>query len=480
MLSEVLVALGIATSMASAAEVTSDHLASIEDRYRDSVVQVRYTQHVTVSTAEPAQEEELTTTGLVVSPDGVVMVSGIVFEPFTQVPHGVGIRFPSSVNRAEAEIREAWIRVGGSEYPGSFLGRDMDADVAFFRIEAGERTFRPVVFETVPLATVGQEVVVISRLPAPLEPALALELTRVQAVVSKPAEGFIVATGAADPVGSLVCDLEGTPLGMLDALMVPMPQADLRNPLAVLTVLRSLPKGVGRGFARPAARFAAAAAGPPEASPMRRGWLGVEMQALTPELAAHMKLPVASGVIVGYVYRRSPAERAGLTTGDILIDLEGEPIDVTRDDDLGGFSERLLKAGADARLRLGYLRGGDRYETVATLAPAPKTRREAETVEVEELDLTVRELTFDYLARENLEPDTSGVVVQDPPVVVRTNPNRIVRGDLLVKIGESEVSDLASFRQAVATLRQERPEEVILFVERGRESFFFAVKPDWN
>jgi serine protease Do len=237
---------------------------------------------------------------------------------------------------------------------------------------------------------------------------------------------------------------------------------------------------VGRGFARPAARFVAAAAKPPEAGPMRRGWLGIEMQALTPELASHMKLPVEGGVIIGYVYRRSPAERAGLTTGDILIDIEAESLEVSRDDDLGAFSERLLKAGANARLTLGYLREGERYETVATLAPAPKTRREAETVEVEELDLTVRELTFDYLARENLEPDTRGVVVQAPPVVVRTNPNRIVRGDLLVKIGEWEISDLASFRQVVATLRRERPEEVILFIERGRESFFFAVKPDWD
>ena len=94
--------------------------------------------------------------------------------------------------------------------------------------------------------------------------------------------------------------------------------------------------------------------------------------------------------------------------------------------------------------------------------------------------MTVREVTFDFLARENLEPDKLGVVVQKPPVVVRTNPNRIRRGDLLVKINERDISDLDSFRRVVDSLREERPDEVVLFVERGRESFFFAVKPEWN
>jgi S1-C subfamily serine protease len=101
-------------------------------------------------------------------------------------------------------------------------------------------------------------------------------------------------------------------------------------------------------------------------------------------------------------------------------------------------------------------------------------------VEADELDVIVREVTYDYLARRNYEPDKKGVVVQKPPVAVRTNPNRVVRGDLLVKIDDKDVSDLASFRKVVEDLRQEEPEEVVLFIERGKESFFFAVKPEWE
>ena len=476
------VTLGLLYSLsAPESESVSEKLSRLEDRYRQSLVQVRYTQQVMVSTGEPPQEEELTTTGLLISDDGMVMVSGMIYEPFNQVPHGVGIRFPATVSRAVAEVSDARISlVDGSEYSATLLGRDSEADVAFFRIEAEDRRFEPVVFGRPPMPSVGQEVVVISLLPEPLGPALAVELTRVQAVVSNPSKGFVVATGAADPVGSLVCDLDGTPLGMLDALTVSMPSGSMRNPLSFLSVLRGLPKGVGRGFARPAELFAAAASRPPETTPMRRGWLGVEMQALTSELASHQGLPVKAGIVLGYVYRQSPAEDAGLETGDILIELQGQPIDVDRDERLGAFSEKLLRAGVGTELSVGYLRDGERRETVATLAAAPKTAREAETVEVDELDLAVREVTFDYLATRNLDPDTEGVVVKQPPVAVRTNPHRVRRGDLLVKLGGQKVADIASFRRAVERLRTDKPGEVVLFVERGKESFFFAVKPDWQ
>lgn len=471
----------LAGAIAASAAPSSNPMAAVHERYRESLVRVEYTQRVRFSTAEPPQEDELTANGLVVSPEGLVMVSAMVYEPFNQVPHGVGVRFPSSINRADAEIAKARVTFAdGAEYPAELLGRDTAADVAFFRVLTEGKRFRPVVFGARPLPAIGDAVLVLSPLPEPLGPGLSVERSEVQAIVSRPAEGFMVSTTASDPVGALVTDLEGTPLGMLDALTVPPPETSPRNPLAIVSVIRGLTRGVGRAFARPARQFATAAVNPPQSGRERRGWLGVLMQTLSPDLAEHLQLPVRSGVIVGYVYRQSPAERAGLAAGDVLVELDGSPIGVSKEEDLGAFSEKVLRAGAGASLRLGYLRGGERRETVATLAAAPRSVNEAETVKIEELDLTVREVTFDYLASENREPDTKGVVVEKPPVAVRTNPNRISRGDLLVKVQNRPVEDLASFRAVVEELRQSHPDEVILFVERGRESFFFAVKPDWR
>ncbi|MGH9337273.1 MAG: PDZ domain-containing protein, partial [Vicinamibacteria bacterium] len=400
---------------------------------------------------------------------------------FNQVPHGVGIRFPGSVSRAEAEIAEARIRtVGGSEYPARYLGRDSGADVAFFQIDAPDYEFEPVVFQQAREVTVGEEVAVVSLLPEPMGPAVAVEVSRVQAITAKPRSGFFVTTAASDPVGSLVTSFDGEVLGYLDALTVSVPDTSSRNPLAFLTMLRELPKGIGRAFARPATELVDASVEAAAAVPTRRGWLGVEMQALSKELASHMELPVGSGILLGYVYRDSPAERAGLRVGDVLVSLDGQPIAIQRDEEIGSFAERILRAGSEAMLELGYLRDGARMDARVQLESAPRSVREAETLKVDELDLTVREITYDYLATRFLEPGQPGVVVVQPPVGVSSNQNRVAPGDLLVRIGDEPVADFSRFRELMDRIRTEKPREVVLFVERGRESFFFAVKPDWN
>lgn len=456
-------------------------LKRIEERFSESLVQVRYRQQVARSTAEPPAESELVTTGVIVSPDGVVMVSAIVYEPFNEVPHGVGIRFPASVSRADATIADARVRLmDGSELAATHLGRDPEADVAFFRIDAGGREFTPVVFGADTSATVGEQVVIVSLLPEPIGPAVAVELSRVQALTSRPRAGYMVGTGAADPVGSLMVSLDGDVVGYVDALTVPVPDTRSRNPLAFLSVMRDLPKGVGRGFARPARELVDASARESEGSPSRRSWLGVEMQAVSSELASHMGLPVRRGILLGYVYRNSPAEAAGLEVGDVLVELDGAPIEVNRDEDIGVFAAQVLRAGVGADLALGYIRDGTPSTTIARLDPAPRSAREAETVEVDELDLIVRELTYDYLATRFLEPEQKGVVVMKPPVAVSSNPNRVSPGDLLVSVDNQPVDDIESFRAVMDSVRERQPDEVVLFVERGLESFFFAVKPDWN
>jgi len=57
-----------------------------------------------------------------------------------------------------------------------------------------------------------------------------------------------------------------------------------------------------------------------------RGWLGVEMQNLTPDLAASFNLPVKRGIIIAGVVRNGPAYRAGIRPGDVLIEIAGKPV----------------------------------------------------------------------------------------------------------------------------------------------------------
>ena len=462
-------------------DVVERKLNFLDKRYGESLVQITYRQKVSRSTADPPVEAELTTTGVIISQSGIVMTSAIIFEPFNQVPHGVGIRFPASVSRIEATISDARIRaIDGTDYHATLIGRDLNAGVAFFRIEIDGREFVPVSFDDGVEGKVGMQVVVLSLLPEPLGPTIAVELSRIQALVHKPQKGYIVATGTADPVGSLVVSLDGNTLGFMDALTVPVPETRLQNPLAFLSVMRDLPKGVGRGFVRPAHDFVDVSIDVHDTDALRRGWLGIEMQALSAKLSAHMGLSVKSGILVGYVYQDSPAKRAGIEVGDVLIELAGKPIEVSRDEDVGRFAERVLRAGVGAELGIRLIRNGSDEIIVVKLDPAPVSAREAKTLEISELDVVVRALTYDYLARQFLELDQAGVVVVKPPLAVSNNPNRVMTGDLLVRIDDQLIKDLDSLYRLVEEIRHRKPDEVVLFVERGRESFFFAVKPEWN
>jgi serine protease DegQ len=103
-----------------------------------------------------------------------------------------------------------------------------------------------------------------------------------------------------------------------------------------------------------------------------RGWIGVEVQDLTPELADSFKLPSAEGALIAGVLRGGPADRAGIKAGDILVAVEGKPV--------GDSSDMLnlvaaLQPGKLAKLSL--MRAGRPVEAKLTVGKRPRPAREA-------------------------------------------------------------------------------------------------------
>ncbi len=107
-----------------------------------------------------------------------------------------------------------------------------------------------------------------------------------------------------------------------------------------------------------------------------RGWIGVEVQDLTPELAESFKLNAAEGALIAGVLRGGPADRAGIKAGDILVAVEGKPV--------GDSSDMLnlvaaLQPGKLATLRL--LRAGKPVESKVTVGKRPRPARGAQQPE---------------------------------------------------------------------------------------------------
>ncbi|HHJ12553.1 MAG TPA: trypsin-like serine protease [Chromatiales bacterium] len=97
-----------------------------------------------------------------------------------------------------------------------------------------------------------------------------------------------------------------------------------------------------------------------------RGWLGVEGQDLTPELAESFGLKLRNGVLIAGVVKNGPAHQAGLQPGDIVTRLDGEPVPSTRE----AFN-RIARRAPGSRVRIDGLRAGKPFHAEAVIAERP-------------------------------------------------------------------------------------------------------------
>jgi serine protease Do len=198
-----------------------------------------------------------------------------------------------------------------------------------------------------------------------------------------------------------------------------------------------------------------------------RGRLGVAIQELTPQLAKSFRIPDANGVLVTGVEAGSPADRAGLETGDVIRRYNGEAIDDSAE------LPRLVaatKPGAEAKLEV--WRAGAAQQMRVTVgefltAEAPKPRP-AKVADGNRLGLKVRELSA--IERKELGVPFGLLVesVGEPAAATRIQP-----GDVITRVGQTRLESLEQFNRM---LKERRPgEPLALLVHRGGDSLFILV-----
>jgi serine protease DegS len=100
-----------------------------------------------------------------------------------------------------------------------------------------------------------------------------------------------------------------------------------------------------------------------------RGWLGVEIQELTPRLAESFRLGDRPGLIIAGIFRNGPAHRAGLQPGDILLQIEGEVVTSSR-----AAMNRIARFKPGQKIKLAVLRDGHEMTLTATIDERPPSR----------------------------------------------------------------------------------------------------------
>lgn len=205
----------------------------------------------------------------------------------------------------------------------------------------------------------------------------------------------------------------------------------------------------GIGFAIPASLVRQyveqAAAGHTE---IRRPWAGITVQTIDASLAEALGLAVPHGVLVSSLHPESPFAKAGLTVGDVLTGIGGQPVD-----DGPELQFRLLTLGVGAEGTVGYLRDGAAAEAAFTLiAPPEDPPREDYTVDTRSVlnGLTVVNINPAVVDEMDLPPETTGVIVYSVEgYAART---RLLPGDVLRRINGQEIATTADMEE-IAALR---------------------------
>ena len=207
----------------------------------------------------------------------------------------------------------------------------------------------------------------------------------------------------------------------------------------------------------------------------RRGWLGVFIQEITPDIAESLGLDAAAGALVSTVNENSPAQAAGLEPGDVIVSFDGKMIDKMRD-----LPRIVAETEIGATVPVKVIRNGKSIEVQVTLGELEKAElvgiangeATGETETFERLGFAVENLTAELAGELGLDADTRGVVVTEAAEGGPAAAKGLQVGDIIKRFGQRRVEDAADLGKSVAETREAGRAGVLLLVEsEGRERF---------
>jgi Do/DeqQ family serine protease len=227
--------------------------------------------------------------GVIVNADGYILTNNHVVEAADEIEVAVS---------------------GSKRYPAKVVGTDPDTDIAVVRIAATQ--LPAITFGDDNNLRLGDVVLAIGN-------PLGIGQTVTMGIVSalrrtglgiNTFESFIQTDAAINQgnSGGALIDVNGNLVGINSA------------------ILSQTGGSIGIGFAIPVSTAKQVMEQIIETGSVTRGWIGVEAQDVTPELAESLRLPVTSGVIIAGLARNGPADKSGMRLGDILIAVDGKPV----------------------------------------------------------------------------------------------------------------------------------------------------------
>jgi serine protease Do len=383
--------------------------------------------------SRPKRHARAMGSGFVINPNGYIVTNNHVVDGATQI----------TVKLSD-----------GRELPGKVVGRDSKTDIALLKVEATGLTVIPLGDSSA--SQVGEPVMAIGN-PFGLEQTVTTGIVSAtgRAIGAGPYDDFIQTDASINPgnSGGPLINARGQAIGINTA------------------IFSQSGGSVGIGFAIPMSLAKNVVTQLADSGKVTRGWLGVGIQPVTPELAKSFGRTETTGVLVSSVTEGSPAERAGLKTGDIITDYDGRKVERASD-----LPRAVAGTPVGRDVKLNVVRDGKPMTLTARVA-ALDAKEAADSGDSGEkakpaLGLAVQPLT-PALAQQLGVRATQGLVVQN---VMEGSPAAeagFERGDVILEVNKKPVKSVSELRESVAKNGKGSP--MLFRVQRQDASLFLTV-----
>uniref|UniRef100_A0A7V3VTD1 DegQ family serine endoprotease n=1 Tax=candidate division WOR-3 bacterium TaxID=2052148 RepID=A0A7V3VTD1_UNCW3 len=202
-----------------------------------------------------------------------------------------------------------------------------------------------------------------------------------------------------------------------------------------------------------------------------RGYLGVYLEDITEDIKEAMNLPSSNGVLVNEVIPNSPADKAGLKDGDVIIEYDGKEVT-----DVQSFRIMVSSTSPGRIVKVKLLRNGKEMELKVKIG-VMEEKVAVENKENKEggIGIEVVDIDSPEAARYNITAK-SGVVVVNIDSESPAARAGIQLGDVIIGIGNKEIEDIRDFKDAIRELKKGKP--TIFKIQRGDRKIYVAVKPN--
>ncbi len=237
---------------------------------------------------------------------------------------------------------------------------------------------------------------------------------------------------------------------------------------------------VGIGFSIPSNEAAPVVAQLKKFGHVKRGWLGVSIQTVTPAIAESLGLSTPHGALVAQVMPNTPAERAGLKQGDVIVAFNGKPVKEMHDLPL-----IVADTPAGKTVPIEVVRDGKTltlHATIAEMKPGQEVASAEEggngqTSPVHSLGLALAPLNSQTRQRFHVDKSVTGVIivgVQDGSVAASQG---LQPGDVIVRVGSESVTEPEQVKSKFAAAIKEKKKSILVLLDRGGHDLFVALNP---